>query len=600
VVKLTRLIALLVIPALALFFAGVHGDNYADVAAGEEPELSSSIETRVVADANAALLTERPVQEQSVITFTETFDSYWPSPWVVFDNNGSAYGSYCWAPNECRAYSDGYSGWPARDCANGYPSHSYACTVPNRYPNNMDSWMVYGPISLSRTLSGGVSYRAWIDTELNFDKCGVSASINGTNFYGVARSGDNGGYVNYAEYFSSWPGLGNLLGQPQVWVAFIATSDGSVVDTGCFLDDIVVRRDDGDYLTMAVSPPGGGTTSPPVGTYLYPQGATVAVSASPNAGYQFSQWSGACSGTNPNTSVLMNADKTCTANFISPQYTLTMQVSPAGSGTTTPPVGSHPYNSGTTVNVSASPNAGYQFSQWTGDCSGTNPATSVYMNGNKTCTANFEAEGRATVRIGSGQAPNCSTDSVPLEILDPPVAVGAATIDIVYDPAVAEPTGWSAGPGWDMVQCSLNYAPNKVRCTAIDATGMGGDSLVADLTFHCIGETGQCTSLDVTVVTLTDPNGSPIPSVDQDGQFCCGGLCGDVNCDGAVDSVDAMFILQYVVGLRSPSDQCPPPTGYLHLPSCVRVDCDADCDAVDALFILQLVVGIRPGVCACP
>jgi hypothetical protein len=205
----------------------------------------------------------------------------------------------------------------------------------------------------------------------------------------------------------------------------------------------------------------------------------------------------------------------------------------------------------------------------------------------------------ATVRVGSGQAPNCSTDTVLLEILGPPVAVGAATIDIAYDPAVAEPTGWSAGPGWDMVQCSLEYAPNKVRCSAIDAAGMAGDSLVAELTFHCIGETGQCTSLDVTVATLADPDGNPMPWLDEDGQFCCGG-CGDVNCDDAVDAVDAMFILQHEVGLRPCSDQCPPLEDTLYCPACEPVDCDTDCDVVDALFVLQHVVGLRDKLCDCP
>jgi uncharacterized repeat protein (TIGR01451 family) len=75
--------------------------------------------------------------------------------------------------------------------------------------------------------------------------------------------------------------------------------------------------------------------------------------------------------------------------------------------------------------------------------------------------------------------------------------------------------------------------------------------------------------------------------------------CGDVDCDNDVDAVDALFILQYVVGLRLPSDQCPPPEGHLYLPA-ANVDCDDDVDAVDALFVLQHVVGLRPELCVCP
>ena len=77
------------------------------------------------------------------------------------------------------------------------------------------------------------------------------------------------------------------------------------------------------------------------------------------------------------------------------QYELTMQVSPPGGGTTNPSVGDHWYDSGTSVNASASANSGFDFDRWSGDCSGTSPSTSVYMDSNKTCTANFCHEGCA-------------------------------------------------------------------------------------------------------------------------------------------------------------------------------------------------------------
>jgi hypothetical protein len=76
-------------------------------------------------------------------------------------------------------------------------------------------------------------------------------------------------------------------------------------------------------------------------------------------------------------------------------------------------------------------------------------------------------------------------------------------------------------------------------------------------------------------------------------------ICGDANNDGAIDAVDALYLLQYVVGLREGDDACAPGSGVV----CLRnsdVDCDGDKDAVDALFILQYVVGLRPDLCACP
>lgn len=70
------------------------------------------------------------------------------------------------------------------------------------------------------------------------------------------------------------------------------------------------------------------------------------------------------------------------------------------------------------------------------------------------------------------------------------------------------------------------------------------------------------------------------------------GPCGDVDCGSAIDAVDALFILQDVVGLRTCSDQYPPSEGTLY---CGAADVNGDTvvDAVDALFVLQCVVGLR-------
>ena len=72
-----------------------------------------------------------------------------------------------------------------------------------------------------------------------------------------------------------------------------------------------------------------------------------------------------------------------------PQYTLSVSVDPAGSGTVTlnPPGGT--YDSGTQVTLTATANPGYVFDEWSGDLSGTdNPAT-ITMDSDKSVTAHF-------------------------------------------------------------------------------------------------------------------------------------------------------------------------------------------------------------------
>jgi uncharacterized repeat protein (TIGR02543 family) len=127
-----------------------------------------------------------------------------------------------------------------------------------------------------------------------------------------------------------------------------------------------------------------GTVTPSSGTYL--QGTSVILTATPSAGYQFSGWTGdVVSTTNPIT-VVMNSNKNIVANFTSLPVNYTLSVT-ATNGTVTPNGGS--YQQGTSVTLTATPSAGYQFSGWTGDVvSTTNPIT-VVMNGNKNIVANF-------------------------------------------------------------------------------------------------------------------------------------------------------------------------------------------------------------------
>lgn len=60
------------------------------------------------------------------------------------------------------------------------------------------------------------------------------------------------------------------------------------------------------------------------------------------------------------------------------------------------------YIAGTAVTLTASPNFGYRFSGWSGDCSGKNLTCVVTMNSNKSVTANFGSSGPAGESIETG------------------------------------------------------------------------------------------------------------------------------------------------------------------------------------------------------
>ena len=89
--------------------------------------------------------------------------------------------------------------------------------------------------------------------------------------------------------------------------------------------------------------------------------------------------------------------------------TLTTTATPAGGGSVSPP-GDQTREYGSSVTVTATPAAGYKFTGWSGDCSGTGDCVLV-MDGSKSVTANFERSGDAiSLRSGTinGKALNQS------------------------------------------------------------------------------------------------------------------------------------------------------------------------------------------------
>ena len=143
-------------------------------------------------------------------------------------------------------------------------------------------------------------------------------------------------------------------------------------------------------LTVAVSPSGGGSVAKSPDQTQYAAGTVVTLTATPAAGYTFSQWQGDATGSTNPTTVTMNANRTVTAVFTPvAQYTLTVAASPPGGGTVALSPSGGTYASGTVVTLTATAASGYSFGSWSGDASGaTNPAT-VTMNANKSVTANF-------------------------------------------------------------------------------------------------------------------------------------------------------------------------------------------------------------------
>jgi hypothetical protein len=152
---------------------------------------------------------------------------------------------------------------------------------------------------------------------------------------------------------------------------------------------VVLDDDVPEPFTLSIATSGSGSValSPPGGSYA--PGTTVTLSALPDAGHAFAGWSGDLSGTANPASLTMSANRSVTASFVPvPTFSLTVAVEGGGSVVLSPPGGIYPQ--GSSVGLSALPDAGFVFAGWSGDLSGAVNPASLPMSADRSVTARFD------------------------------------------------------------------------------------------------------------------------------------------------------------------------------------------------------------------
>ncbi len=137
----------------------------------------------------------------------------------------------------------------------------------------------------------------------------------------------------------------------------------------------------------------------------FPKRRIVTLVAHANWGSIFTGWGEACgTGTTKNTTVTVDKELTCTANFkaVPPapkgRYNLTINVEGKGNGvvtangTTYKGDGQQSLQNGKTVELKATPDATSTFVGWSGNCSGTTSPLQVKLEQNMTCVATFQSK----------------------------------------------------------------------------------------------------------------------------------------------------------------------------------------------------------------
>ncbi len=226
-------------------------------------------------------------------------------------------------------------------------------------------------------------------------------------------------------------------------------------------------------------------------------GSTLTIVETPDDGFVFAGWSGACSGTSRSCTVQMDDGKSATGTFRKPRLTVSVN----GNGTVTgggiactsgsSSGCSADEDSGQDVTLTATPGSGGSFTSWSGCTSSSGATCTVTMSGDKSVTANFSGgsvapttfplsvsvTGSGTVTgggltCGAGRT-TCST-----------TLSAGTSVTLTAQPTTGETfQSWGGACSGSLRTCSLTM--NAAR--SVSATFSGGSSAEVALTVAVTG-----------------------------------------------------------------------------------------------------------------
>ncbi len=135
-------------------------------------------------------------------------------------------------------------------------------------------------------------------------------------------------------------------------------------------------------LTTAINPAGTGTITVDPEKDFYHKGDTVSLTAAPEAGYSFVEWTGDIAPIDDagaaEVTLIMPADHvSLTAAFEPIEYTVTADSDPAAAGTVSLDPQQDHYFIGDAITLTATAETGYEFTGWTGDTENLDDASAV-------------------------------------------------------------------------------------------------------------------------------------------------------------------------------------------------------------------------------
>ena len=175
----------------------------------------------------------------SLIIVSDGFEGTFPGNWQL-SVSPNASPEVTWGKSLYRSASGAASLW----CAGGGPE---AQPQGGSYLPYEGTWAIYGPFSLADATAAQADFDTWYNTEPydattgKGDQFEWGISTDGVNFSLSSASGNSGGWVHETMNFSDVANT-TAVGAPQVWFAFLFSSDSSIQAEGAYVDNFVLTK----------------------------------------------------------------------------------------------------------------------------------------------------------------------------------------------------------------------------------------------------------------------------------------------------------------------------------------------------------------------
>ena len=264
--------------------------------------------------------------------------------------------------------------------------YCYAENVPSIVDNNY--FFEYCPVDMiiyvpAVSLTSYQNQEPWNEyTILPLSSYNIINTINPENSGMVIQKGEYGWVTleaipNIGYKFVNWTENGEMVSTDAEYM-FKLTCDKEFVANFSLLDYDVM---------LSVNNEAAGSVT---GAGNYNHGDNVTLTATPNEGYDFVNWTenGEVISTDAEYSFTITSDKNLVANFTLLDYDVIVSVNPESAGSVT---GAGNYHHGEEVTLTVTPNEGYAFVNWTesGEVVSTDAEYSFTITSDKNLVANF-------------------------------------------------------------------------------------------------------------------------------------------------------------------------------------------------------------------